>query len=481
MMDMRFTCCGLFALAIYLVSGEIMAVERYQALVRQIGDKERSTVKAKDISIDSNVGVIPRGVIYDSNGNITDFFVNGEGRVVSPDGNIIGSVHPDGYAYGSDGRRFGSVGDPSNDVRVPAKKDGDKKQDHPSAGIMQGSQSALGQDKLFRTESAIDTYSCQGESRSAQCRTEKNISNGGKAGWRSQNEAAYKAAEQLFIDGQCFAGQDKEAVFLVLKKGNKYFYGYKSEFVDRNDAHSSAPFVVDKYKRELKEQGYTVVGVVHNHPLHEQNIRTAFSDADRDNARIASAGNHAIDCYMVSCDGSSMSQNGEMLLYRYVKADDKAYIVKKDGSQVVAPDYIKEGSGGRSSALNDADSTGAESGSDVKGVTNDDSQVGVRGWCRCKHSDKHIIGMPPMARYMYSICLTCGKVEKGDGLMIVDYGVNSSDQGRLKEAQAKLLAIPDGQVVIPGKCTCPGTKKASDFVRAGGMMIHIDCGRVVVK
>ena len=120
---------------------------------------------------------------------------------------------------------------------------------------------------------------------------------------------------------------------------------------------------------------------------------------------------------------------------------------------------------------------------------NDDSQVGVRGWCRCKHSDKHIVGMPPMARYMYSICLKCGKVEKGTegyrGIMILDtrYKMSASSEEfhKARAAQAKLFAIPDGQVVIPGKCTCPGTKKASDFVRAGGMMVHIDCGRVMVK
>ena len=118
--------------------------------------------------------------------------------------------------------------------------------------------------------------------------------------------------------------------------------------------------------------------------------------------------------------------------------------------------------------------------------SNDDSQVGVRGWCHCGHSDTHIVGDPTIALYTYSLCLKCGKVEKGPdgyrGLMIVD---NRRSKGADREmamaSQAKLFSIPDGQVVIPGKCTCSGPKKASDFVRAGGLMVHIDCGRVMMK
>ena len=116
-----------------------------------------------------------------------------------------------------------------------------------------------------------------------------------------------------------------------------------------------------------------------------------------------------------------------------------------------------------------------------------DSQIGVRGWCKCKHSDSHAVGMPPMGRYMYSICRKCGKVQKGEdgyqGMMIVDFSVsaNGSDQEKLKAAQAKLFAIPDGQVVIPGKCVCPEAKGASEIVQAGDILVHATCGKIITK
>ena len=107
---------------------------------------------------------------------------------------------------------------------------------------------------------------------------------------------------------------------------------------------------------------------------------------------------------------------------------------------------------------------------------NDDT-AGVRGWCHCKHSDKHVVGTPPVAPYTYSICLTCGKVEKAEegykGLMVIDNRYyKGADRGKADAEQAKLFEIPDGQVVIPGKCACP----KPDPITAGPTRVCITCG-----
>lgn len=212
----------------------------------------------------------------------------------------------------------------------------------------------------------VDVYECKKGSGVVQCKTTKTISNDGRGGWSKQNVAAYYAAQQLYVDGQCFAGQDKEAALLLLKKGNQYYYGYKSEYVLDSDAHSSAPVSIEKYKKELEDQGYSIVGVVHNHPLSGQGERTVFSQADMANAQKKIDGGPAIDCYMVSCDDSSMGANGGMKLYRYVGAEDKAYAVKADGSQEPA-DYIKGGAsaaGQVTSTLNEATQGKDEGGRD---------------------------------------------------------------------------------------------------------------------
>ena len=227
----------------------------------------------------------------------------------------------------------------------------------------------------------VDLYECKKGSGVVQCKTTKTISNDGKGGWSKKNVAAYYAAEQLFIDGQCFAGQDKEAALLLLKKGNKYFYGYKSEYVLDRDAHSSAPVNIEKYRKELEDQGYSVVGVVHNHPLSAPGARTVFSQADMANAQMKTDGRPAIDCYMVSCDDSSMGASGGMKLYRYVGAEDKAYVVKADGSQDPA-DYIKGAASAAdqaTSTLNGATQGKVEGASDQKaGAMKDvDSQIAI--------------------------------------------------------------------------------------------------------
>ena len=118
---------------------------------------------------------------------------------------------------------------------------------------------------------------------------------------------------------------------------------------------------------------------------------------------------------------------------------------------------------------------------DTRNGGQQEEAVGVRGWCRCGHSDKHVVGVPPKAPYTYSICLTCGKVEKGaegyKGLMIIDNRYfKGSDRGKADAAQAKLFAIPDGQTVIPGKCACA----KPDPLTAGPTRVCITCGLACV-
>ena len=378
------------------------------------------------------------------------------------------------------------------------------------------------------------------------------------------------AAQQLFVDGQCFKDRDREAAYLILKKGDMFFYGYRSDFTD-DIANSSAPVVIDRYKKELELFGYSVVGIVHNHPLSQPGKVTMFSEADIDSAQMAAAGHPAIDCYMLSCDDSSMGENDVMRLYRYVKAEDKAYVVKKDGSQYDAPIYIKEGaSGGQSISGAKHDPSGEErksfdnartpkvgriidghlvwgqlpdgtligqegkpigkydngliwydSSSNkepnaedqgagespqkgkntvVHGEKDGASQIGVKGWCRCGSQKGRIYSVGggdakgnQQGPYTYSLCGRCGKIERPkdtDGsLWILD---NEMERKRrlekrnyshkdFKELERKLLAIPDGQIVIPGKCACtsPDPTKTG-FVDNDEYYICCNCGKVYV-
>lgn len=116
--------------------------------------------------------------------------------------------------------------------------------------------------------------------------------------------------------------------------------------------------------------------------------------------------------------------------------------------------------------------------------SNDDSQVGVRGWCTCPYRSAHItlgnlfrMGDDfKVADYSYMFCSDCYKCRKdlddvtyltksgpiciwdvsiavGNGLD----GKRNPDEKTLKllvEAQEKLMKIPDGEIVIPGLCRC---------------------------
>ena len=95
--------------------------------------------------------------------------------------------------------------------------------------------------------------------------------------------------------------------------------------------------------------------------------------------------------------------------------------------------------------------------------------------------------------YTYSLCGRCGKIERpenvGGSLWILDNEMErqrrlerrSSSHQEFKEAERKLFAIPDGQIVIPGKCTCASPDPIkTGFVDNDEYYICCNCGRVYV-
>ena len=340
------------------------------------------------------------------------------------------------------------------------------------------------------------------------------------------------------VKGECKT--NTEADYVIFKKTTKgnvsYYVGGKSWFAGVNEqgdsyGYSTAPAIDLGYVKKMRERGYEPVEDMHNH--HDRLHRwPTVSDAlsvivnerpivvygcDGKMLRIENSG------VVTEIDLASGSQR-TVTYEEYLQSVRGRFVIRQEQYQGLmsledfeASSLRKNLYDGRnpsfeqmgelvqfwrnpSAIQNEGNEINAVSRLDVSTTDfhqNDDvvdrqkadksdSQVGVCGWCHCGHSNTHVVGDPTIAPYTYSLCLKCGKVEKGPdgyrGLMIVD---NRHSKGADREmamaSQAKLFAIPDGQVVIPGKCTCPGSKKASDFVRAGGLMVHIDCGRVMMK
>ncbi len=107
--------------------------------------------------------------------------------------------------------------------------------------------------------------------------------------------------------------------------------------------------------------------------------------------------------------------------------------------------------------------------------------IGVKGWCSCDRDYKSVIvgageefawSEKPVPGYAYVLCLHCGKCRRPsksdpDDIVIwdrvkevqlfqnADSDMTTHDYVKAKMAvQEKLLKIPDGEVVIPGKCSC---------------------------
>jgi len=162
--------------------------------------------------------------------------------------------------------------------------------------------------------------------------------------------------------------------------------------------------------------------------------------------------------------------------------DDEAKVKEAQRKFDESLGRLHVGGGTKNSSLSGSSRSRAQADSAQGGSsTKADAKIGVKGWCHCRHADAHVVGVPPKAPYTYSICLTCGKVEKGaegyKGLMIIDNRYfKGSDRGKADAAQAKLFAIPDGQTVIPGKCACA----KPDPLTAGPTRVCITCGLACV-
>ena len=141
--------------------------------------------------------------------------------------------------------------------------------------------------------------------------------------------------------------------------------------------------------------------------------------------------------------------------------------------------------------------------------------VGVRGWCKCNANGGHseFVGQGLLFEenapkdapkvegdFIYIVCNKCGLCERnrqigGDGPVrkchIIDMRVcrkYGDQKGKtitpkqyeelLLEADRKLLAIPDGQIVVPGKCVCTKPDPTSVGLYTDKFYVCIICGRV---
>ncbi len=134
-------------------------------------------------------------------------------------------------------------------------------------------------------------------------------------------------------------------------------------------------------------------------------------------------------------------------------------------------------------------------------------EVGVRGWCDCgdDHGKRYIVG-DIFCMYeklecdlAYTLCARCGCVVRpkdcaGEGLQIVDvrlYRELKQEKGgklswsdafdSLKARQSKIEAIPTGQIIVGGLCTCKVTDPISvGFTNkiTGEFFVCCNCGRV---
>lgn len=127
-------------------------------------------------------------------------------------------------------------------------------------------------------------------------------------------------------------------------------------------------------------------------------------------------------------------------------------------------------------------------------------QVGIRGWCKCGGRKDEgsccgygaILGASAAdCPYVYVLCRRCGKcmrdsddlidVKVEEALQKAKHMTTSQVVAERKKSQDRLLAIPDGQIVFPGKCVC----EKPDAIKAGGLdgkefHVCLFCGRYYV-
>lgn len=126
--------------------------------------------------------------------------------------------------------------------------------------------------------------------------------------------------------------------------------------------------------------------------------------------------------------------------------------------------------------------------------------IGIRGWCKCGGKKDEgcccgygaILGSSAAdCPYVYVLCRRCGKcmrdsddlidVKVEEALQKAKHMTTSQVVAERKKSQDRLLAIPDGQIVFPGKCVC----EKPDAIKAGGLdgkefHVCLFCGRYYV-
>ena len=144
-------------------------------------------------------------------------------------------------------------------------------------------------------------------------------------------------------------------------------------------------------------------------------------------------------------------------------------------------------------------------------------EAGVRGWCKCDPHERGVVYLVGDGTYVghrqimigdyeYALCRRCGRVIKPSGAEGNDYGItdqrivqefekrrtrgmttsqivalNEQMNALLRQANEKLLLIPDGSVIAPGLCMC----KIPDPIEVGWGITDEDdfyvcnfCGRI---
>ena len=196
-----------------------------------------------------------------------------------------------------------------------------------------------------------------------------------------------------------------------------------------------------------------------------------------------------------------------MTIYQSCRASHKPKVFDRD-SQCKKNDQLEEMvCHANPDVLNDSKTKDSDDTDRVDLTGEFDDHVGVRGWCICgeDHGKRYVVGdMFCMYSKLecdlaYTVCGRCGhavhsKDCAGEGLQIVDVKLYKELKRRnggklawldavdpLKARQSKLEAIPDGQIVVAGKCACrePDPIKVGFTNReTGEFFVCCLCGRV---
>lgn len=345
------------------------------------------------------------------------------------------------------------------------------------------------------------------------------------------NTEVYNNADSVFGKA-CGGGSGAGKEVMELWYQDKYGY-LRHERVDDGNGTSSEVSPDSNAVGRIQKDGGTLLALVHNHPVDNVGVNCGAWPSNLD-----ATNSGKIDQYIVDC-----AKDSKRKVTFFSKADGKVYSVGADGNErewtfeeykreyarrpLGAGSYVCPVDGAGPHSLYDPvaysnrredsanDNVGRQANvsgktdhandlemDDVGEKKTDDSanKVGVRGWCKCggKKGTECCCGYGAVfgegktdCRYMYVLCRRCGKcvrdpdnvfdVKVEEMLQKTKHMTTSQVLAERKKAQARLLAIPDGQIVIPGKCVC----EKPDVIKAGSLdgkefYVCLLCGRCYV-